>query len=200
MTDHRYALAGWLAIAQAVLFPLAFGLSIVQGIIGLAVFRYRGPTFGPGDLLFIIFTAISVYTLLMFRRLLNERYNFHDLDLLIVIAIWWGILFEISSLGLRALLIAIWPVSELFLTIIYVLFMAVFMITAGIVDILIAVKLFKIKDSLNDLIRAFAYITMAAGILEATIFLSPLALILLPVSCVILGMIFLREKEDAEFV
>jgi len=74
------------------------------------------------------------------------------------------------------------------------------MVIAGVVDILIAVKILKVKDMFNDLVRAFGYVTMAAGILEATIILSPLALILAPVSCVILAMIFLREKENVEFV
>jgi hypothetical protein len=193
-------MAGWLSITQAVIFPLAFVMSIVQGVIGVSVFHYRGPNFGPSDLLFIIFTAISVYTLTMFRKLLNERYNFPDIDTLIVIAIIWGIVFQITSLAVRAFIIALWPLSQTFVTIIYISFMTVFMVIAGIVDILIGVKLLKAKKPLNDFITAFAYIAVAAGILEATIVLSPLALILLPVSCVILGMVFLKEKEEAEFV
>ena len=136
----------------------------------------------------------------MFRKLLNERYNYHDLDLLIVIAICWNITFQIASLALRGVVIAMWPLSEILVTIIYLTFMTIAMVTAGIVDILIAVKILRVKDNLNDMIRAFGYVTMAAGLLEATIILSPIALILVPVSCVILALIFLRGKDEVEFV
>jgi len=200
MPENRYSLAGGLAIAQAVLFPLAFGISIVQGIIGKAAFRYHGPVIGPSDLLFIIFTGIGVYVLLMFRKLLNERYNYHGIDTLIIISIWWSILFQISSLGLKAYAILLGLEPRLSVALVYLAYITVAMLTIGVVDILIAVRLLKIKDKLNDLLRAFAYITIIGGILEASVVLSPLALILIPVTCVILGMIFLREKEEAEFV
>lgn len=199
MEENKYTLAGWLAITQAVIFPLAFVISIAQGLIGVSVFGYRGPMFGPSDLLFIIFTGVSVYTLTMFRKLLNERYNYHDVDLLILLAICWGIVYQISQLALRAWLVFIWPVSSTALSIIYLVFFATTMITAGIIDILIAVKLLQIRQKVNEMIRAFTYITLVSGLAELSVVLSPLALLLLPVSCVILGIIFLR-KEEVEFV
>jgi hypothetical protein len=199
MDENKYSLAGWLAITQAVIFPLAFVISIAQGVIGASVFGYRGPMFGPSDLLFIIFTGISVYTLTMFRKLLNERYNYHDIDLLILLAICWGIVYQISQLALRAWLIFIWPVSSTALSIVYLVFFATTMITAGIIDILIAVKLLQIRQKLNEMIRAFTYITLVSGLAEVSVVLAPLALLLLPVSCVVLGIIFLR-KEEVEFV
>ena len=199
MDENKYSLAGWLAITQAVIFPLAFVISIAQGLIGASVFGYRGPMFGPSDLLFIIFTGIAVYTLTMFRKLLNERYNYHDVDLLILLAICWGIVYQISQLALRAWLVFIWPVSSTALSIVYLVFFATTMITAGIIDILIAVKLLQIRQKLNEMIRAFTYITLVSGLAEVSVVLAPLALLLLPISCVILGMIFLR-KEEVEFV
>jgi hypothetical protein len=199
MDENRYSLAGWLAITQAILFPLAFAISIAQGVIGLAAFGYRGPVFGPSDLLFIIFTGISVYTLTMFRRFLNERYNYHGVDTLILLAICWGIVFQISSLALRIWVVTIWPVSETALNIVYLTFFAVSMIAAGIIDILIAVKLLQIRQSVNELVRAFTYITLASGLAEVSVVLSPIALFLVPVWCVILGLIFFK-KEEVEFV
>jgi hypothetical protein len=199
MDENKYSLAGWLAISQAVIFPLAFVISIAQGLIGVSVFGYRGPMFGPSDLLFIIFTGISVYTLTMFRKLLNERYNYHDIDLLILLAICWGIVYQISQLALRAWLVFVWPVSSTALSIVYLVFFATTMITAGIIDILIAVKLLQIRQKLNEMIRAFTYITLISGLAEVSVVLAPLALLLLPVSCVILGIIFLK-KEEVEFV
>jgi hypothetical protein len=199
MDENRYQLAGWLAITQAVLFPLAFVISIAQGLIGAAAFGYRGPMFGPSDLLFVIFVGISVYTLTMFRRFLNERYNYHGVDTLILLAICWGIVYQISSLALRVWVVMIWPVSETGLTIVYLIFFAVSMISAGIIDILIAVMLLQIRQSVNELVKAFTYITLISGLAEVSVVLAPIALFLIPVSCVILGLIFFK-KEEVEFV
>jgi hypothetical protein len=174
-------------------------ISIAQGLIGVAAFGYRGPVFGPADLLFVIFTGMSIYTLTMFRRLLNERYNYHGIDTLILLAICWGVVYQISSLALRIWVVMIWPVSEIVLNIIYITFFAVSMIAAGIIDILIAVKLLQVRQSVNELIRAFTYITLVAGLAEISVVLSPVALFLVPVSCIILGVIFFK-KEEVEFV
>jgi hypothetical protein len=200
MSENRYNLAGWLAIAMAVIFPLAFGLGIIQGIIGAGAFGYAGPNFGPSDFLFIIFTGLSVYVLVMFRHLLHEHYEFHELDTLITIAIVWGILFQVGSLLIKGLIIALWPVPETIVGISYLSFLSVAMISAGIIDIVFAVKLFKLADVASKLIKVLAYIGMISGILQVTVILSPLALLLIPVSCVLYGMIFFRAKEDVEFV
>jgi len=135
----------------------------------------------------------------MFRRFLNERHNYHGVDTLILLAICWGIVFQISSLALRIWVITIWPVSETALNIVYLTFFAVSMIVAGIIDILIAVKLLQIRQSVNELVRAFTYITLASGLAEVSVVLAPIALFLVPVSCVILGLIFFK-KEEVEFV
>jgi hypothetical protein len=199
MEENRYQLAGWLAITQAILFPLAFVISIAQGLIGVAAFGYRGPVFGPADLLFVIFTGLSVYTLTMFRRLLNERFNYHGVNTLILLAICWGVVYQISSLALRIWVVMVWPVSEIVLNIIYITFFAVSMIAAGIIDILIAVKLLQVRQSMTELVRAFTYITLISGLAEISVVLSPVALLLVPVSCIILGVIFFK-KEEVEFV
>jgi len=200
MSSRRYSIAGWLSIIVAVLFPMAFFIGIIHDIIAKAKFQYHGPNFGPGDILFIVFTCISVYVISVFRYLLNDRYNTHELDMLINISIVWLILFQVSSLCLKGIFMALWPISKESMTIIYLCYMAIAMVTIGIVDILIAIKLLKIDTAQNSLIKAYAYINLVAGVLEASVFLSPLAIILVPVSNVILGMIFLREKEGVEFV
>ncbi len=199
MEENKYSIAGWISIAQAVIFPLAFIISIAQGVIGIKAFGYRGPMFGPSDLLFLAVTGMSVYTLILFRWLLNERYNYHAIDTLIFLAICWGIVYQIGSIALRIWLMMIWPVSELAMTIISLTFFALGMISVGIIDILIAVRLLQIKQTVNELIRAFTYVTMAAGLSEVSVVLSPISLLLSPVSFVILGMIFLK-KEEVEFV
>jgi hypothetical protein len=200
MNSKRYSLAGGLAIVQAIIFPLAVLLGMTQWwILGRAL-HYRGPTFGPSDVLLIIFAVLSVYTLSMFRKMLNDDYGFHGIDVMIIIAIVWGILIMIAYLGARAFIIAPWPTSRLAYAATYSTFIAFGMLGWGIVDILIALQLLRIRENLNTLLQAFVYVTLAAGILRVTVFLSPLALLLVPVSFAILGVALLREKEVVEFV
>jgi hypothetical protein len=198
MNQNRYSLAGWVAITQAMIFPLGFFMAIAQGLIGAAVFGYQGPSFGPSDLLFILFTVMWAYTLWIFRVYLNERYDYHELDFLITAAICVTVLLQMVSFGLRGIAFGLVPIAGTVFIVLYLIFAAFAMITAGILDILIAVKLLQIRQGANDLLKAFAYITMVVGVLEVTVILSPLAFVLVPVYCVILGMIFLGKQEEVQ--
>jgi hypothetical protein len=200
MGANKYAAAGWLAIVQAVLFPLSFVVGIIEAGIAQGIFDVSRPFFGPSDFMMIVFTIISVYALLMFKQLLNERYEYHDLDLLIYISIWWVIVFQVVGLGLGLLASVYWPVDRILLVVVYLIFMTAAMVSIGIVDILIAVKLLKVKEQFSEYIRAFAYISMAAGILEVTILLSPLSLLLVPVTWIILALIFFRDRQEVQYV
>lgn len=201
MESSKYQVAGWLAISQAVVLPLAYILKTLQIYLGISPFRYGGPKFGPGDLLILIYTCFYLYTFSMFKKLLNERYNIHSLDILIIIAILLSILSLIFSIFVQSIHLVLYDITERYFRTIYLAYTALLILAAGVVQILISVKLLMAKKSLNDLFNAFAYVTLATGILEVSVVLSPLAvLVFLPVWCVMLGMIFLREKEAAEFV
>lgn len=200
MEENKYSLAGWLAIVQAILFPVGIVLGIIEAVAAAKLFDIKRPFIGPADLLMIVFTVIAVYTLLMFRKLLHERYNYHELDLLILISIWWAIVFQSIGLGLTAFTTFVWPVDKILFIVVYVVFMTGAMVSIGIVDILIAVKLLKDKESFSEYIRGFAYVTMAAGICEVTVLLSLLSIVLVPVSAIILALVFFRDKQEVEFV
>lgn len=198
-TSNRYLLAGWMSIIAAVLFPLQFIVGIVQGIIGARAFHIKGPIVGPADFLGLISTALAVYVIIMFRQLLHERFRYHGVDLLITISIWWLIGFQILGLMLKTMLL-LTNLPELMQIVMMLGLFSVAMVTVGIVDIMIAVRLLKLREQMSDLLSAYVFLTLAAGILEVTIVLSPLALILVPITSIILGVVFLREKEEAEFV
>ena len=142
--DNPYSLAGWLAIVSAILFPLAFVVSIIPAF-GIKKFDFQGPAFGPSDIIFIVFTVFGIYVLLKFRQFLNERYNYHGIDTLILISICWGIAFEIGMIVLKLVLIGVYPGKGIGSGIIFISFFALSMITIGVVDIFIAVKLLKNK-------------------------------------------------------
>jgi len=200
MEKSNYSIAGWLAIVQAVLFPLTIILGIVEAGLAAGLLGLEKPFIGPSDMLMVIFTAIAIYTLLMFRKLLNERYDYHDLDLLIIISIWWAIIFQAVGLGLGVIAMLYWPVDKVIMVVVYLVFMTAAMVTIGIVDILIAVKLLKIKETFSEYVRVFAYITIIAGICEVSVIFSPLSLVLIPVTAVVLALIFFRDKHEVEFV
>ena len=197
---NPYRTAGWLSIAAAILFPLAFVVSIIQGLIGISRFNYTGPTVGPSDILFILFTIFSIYALIMFRRMLNERYDFHDIDFLISLSIWWAILFQVVSITYRLIMIVLWPVPQMVYTLSSLGILILFFPIGGVIDIIIGIRLLRDKTRFNEMIRVLAYLNVACGICLATAILSPLSLILMPIWWAILGMVFLREKEEAEFV
>lgn len=200
MEENRYRLAGMLAIVQAVMFPLAMAVGVIEAIVAGEVFHSRRPFIGPSDLIGLGATAIGVYTLLMFRRLLHERYDYHELDLLIIISVWWAILFQVIGLGLNVLVMIYWPVSIVVMAVTFAIFFTGAMVTIGIVDILIATRLLNGVVAFGDYIRYLAYVTMAAGICEVTVLLSPMSIILVPVSSVLMAMVFFRDRQEVEFV
>ena len=196
MSNNRYSFAGWLAIIQAIIFSLASGLIVVQTTLGLTVDPfYQTGEFGPIDGLFLVFTAFGAYTLFMFRCLLNQHYHFHRLDTLITISICWSVFLQISSPYIHELRFSIGHQTG---AILGTTIVALLMIVIGIVNILMALKLLKAKERLNDLIRSFAIITFIAGIAEVSVFLSPVIYIIVPIWCFLLGMIFLRERAYIE--
>jgi len=200
MEENKYKLAGLLAVVQAVLFPVAMSIGIIEMVVAKEMFNVRRPFIGPSDLFMIAFTACGVYTLLMFRRLLHERYDYHELDLLIIISIWWAIVFQIIGLVLNALAMIYWPVNIFVMALTFAVFFTGAMVSIGIVDIMIATRLLKGAVAFSDNIRYLAYVTMAAGICEVTVLLAPFSLILIPISAVILAMVFFRDRQEVEFV
>jgi hypothetical protein len=132
---------------------------------------------------------------------LNERYDHHGCDVILPVIIWFSVFWTISSLMLRILVFAIWPVSPEVFAVVGISFMAFFMISAGIMDIILAATLLKARGTLNAKIDVFAYVVMAKGIAELTVVLAPaVGFLLLPASYVVLGIILLQDREEVEFV
>lgn len=199
MNENRYLPAGILAIVQTVLFPLGFIVGILIGTVNFGRHADVVP-FNISDLIFLVNTAISVYVLTMFRKFLNDRFEYSGIGILINITIVWVIVFEISGLAIREYFLMnpwfddrIYAVTNGF----YIAFSMVFI---GVIDILIGIKLLKAKESLNDLLAVFAYISLIAGICEVTVILSFISLFMLPVSTALLAAILLRRKEELQFV
>jgi hypothetical protein len=186
MDSKRYNLAGWLAILYAILLvpQILFGLIVEWTASGHPAAET------PVMLLNMAGFALVIYVLVMFRHLLNERFDFHEVDVLIWILIWANVLFV--ALGLVGIIPAIEDPLKI---IVLALFVPYSIITA-----VFGFKLLRLKDDLFGLLKPYAYTTMALGILGATILLMPIALFVQIAALIIQGMIFLRAKEQTEFV
>jgi hypothetical protein len=200
LNENRFSLPGWIAIVQAIILPLSIGLGIVESVVSKKAFGYSGPVIGPSDLLGIAFTVMAVYTLTMFRKLLKEHYNFDGIDTLLVLSIWWVVAFQILGIVLSVFYMVAQPIPDIVSVVVFGVYVSISMVTIGTIDILIGIRLLRDKEQFSELLRAFAYVSLVAGILEVSILLSLLAVLLVPVSLVIMGLIFLRDKQDVQFV
>ncbi len=101
---------------------------------------------------------------------------------------------------LKLTLLIISPTSELVIGLSSLAMITAAMITAGIINILLSAKLLTIKESLSSMLRGYAYLVMVCGVLQATVLLSPFALLMAPVINIITGLIFLKGHDEVEFV
>jgi len=193
MTPGRYALAGWLAIAQAVLFFPTIALALFFEWISR---RFPGSVL-LAALLQVLGVAAGVYVLLAFRSLLHEVEDFRAADLLITLLIWISL--ASAGLGLLGLLSqsnglpAAWTVAPVVLT-------GGLLAAHGIVSIVFGRRLLSMKDDLSGLLKPFAHTTVASGALTLTVVGAPIGLALALAAIVMQGMILLRANEDVQFV
>jgi len=199
MYSSRYKTAGWLSIFVAIIFVPKFVASFVIGIIAL---EYHFPGMYILDaILTIPLTVVFVYLLITFRFLLNERYNFHDVDKLITISYWCLIITGFISILDDSLKTV--GISGPNLTtpdiVLLITFFSVFYVL-GIVSIIYGIRLLRLKGDLFGMLKVYVYTTIAGGVCLVSIILFPLSLIVAVATYILEGMIFLRAAEDEEFV
>lgn len=199
MRDNRFAPAGWMAIAGAILtLPLmgtGFALDIVSKRIGAVhpLFPILYVGFG------MLQAALVIYAFYRFKVFLNERQQFYRTDALIIIIIAGAI--TITTIGLTgkffSSLGAPTPVLLGFIAALVVVG-----VPLGILTVIFGIRLLELGDDLNGLLKPYAFLTIVAGVCFATFVLSPLGLIVDAASNVALGMILLGKGTNTapEFV
>lgn len=185
---NGYAVAAWLSFASAVLsIPLVALQIYLMAISG----DYPGVKFF-NVLLMAVGTPIGIFVLYMFRKLLNDRFDFHRTDRVITVIIWSMIVIfplQIATNYMDA------DTSDT-LWMIALGSIPVFIIFQCIITILFARRLLKMNDDLYGLKRPFARWTILAVLLQATIILMPLGILASTATQIMLGVIFLRAKND----
>lgn len=182
----RYTAAGWLAILQAVMLLPEMGLSVYLDLLS------RTHSFLKVVLavMHIINLPLGVFVLLTLRKLLNERHSFHRVDGMILALVGCNLAsMAIGLVGLSASFEMVMAVAALVVLLIY-----------SVINLGFAARILKLKDDLFGLLRPFAYLTIAASVLALTVILAPLGLLASTGALIVMGMIFLRAREEMEIL
>jgi hypothetical protein len=205
MNEQRYRTA-------AVLVLVKMGLVLLMFL--FMIFMASAKLWGIGPVLFrgfvlVLAGGLEAYVLLTLRRLLWDRYDFHQLDVVIPILAGATVVLEILN-QLTEVAQVLSPGQEGKIIAARILFVVV---PWGIIIIVFAAGLLRLPFAEKSLLRPYAYVNLAAGIiLVATIvalvtpllglFLFPFLLLTEVGSGVLLALTFLRsrETEQVEFV
>jgi hypothetical protein len=143
-----------------------------------------------------------------FKGLLNDRYQFHDVDNLITAIVILGSVMAVVAIGVRVTgtFVGI-NVQEPQTLIPFAFGAAAFFALIGlplsILSIVFAVKLLRLRSDLDGLLKPYALTTIVASAMFATFILAFLGFFLDAACSVMLGLIFLRASRGVprpEFV
>ncbi len=180
ITKGQLNLAGWLSITNAI-----FAIPSIFMYIFLHTMGGGGAKLSQA-ILTIVSLGLFLYILSSLRKLLNFRFQFYDVDIYISLLIWGNIILSIISLlslGSRRI--------ELALNILSIISFIAF----GILSIMFATRLLRLKSNLYGLLKPFCYASIVGGICFITVLLSPVGIIAGAVSDVVLGVVFFRAAE-----
>jgi len=201
LEKNEYSMAGWLAIAAAVLTLPMFGLSLTVDIIAKKAPEVAMMVLIPYIVVTLCHTAFSIYAFIRFRTLLNRRHAFHEVDALVTAIVTGVIVMTVTALPIKVLNTL--GLIGMPLIIAFVAFIFIFALTMGVLSMIFAVKLLHLDHDLNGYLKPYAYITIAAAACFALVITAPLGMIIDAVGNVVLALIFLKPEAEAaqpEFV
>jgi hypothetical protein len=195
--EKQYRVVGWLAITSAIMMlpmvVLGIALEIPNPFVLLLLFIYVPLVF--------LSVGFSLYALYRFRRLLNDHYQFHEVDHLITAIIFGTIGLFLVALTAKLVTVVgksgfgMSPQALLPVGIVGLVLIVMIGIPLAVLGMIFAVKLLNLQGDLWGMLRPFAFTTMAACVLYATILLAPLGGLVDAVATVMLGVVFLRAAK-----
>lgn len=191
MRTRTYNLAGGLALANALLFCI---WHVNPGRLPI----WRAIHFG----LEVVTWAISVFLFLALRALLRDRLQYRAANLPILVFLVFQIPLNFVTFLMRVVPSTRPPLNSIF---------DVFILPFALLHVWFGVSLLGVKEELGFLMKVLAADLMAIGLCLAGEFavrfnaaalmdLSLVSISLIVISQLILGLIFFRAKEAAEFV
>lgn len=166
--DSRFKTAGWFSILGAILFFPGFIIEIFPNfhtIFKLSLFPYI-------TLIIIAAPVLLVYVFTQFKRLLNERFNIHNLNAIITALIISNIVVGVKHILISQSLIT--PLIRPFT----LLGMSSFLLL-GVIGIILGVRLLSIHDQSSGLLQAYAIISIIASSCFLSIILFSFGMLLL---------------------
>lgn len=211
MTKIQLNLAGWLSIILALTYVPILIITVLMTVQGFeqGIKQAREQASGRAteqttvqnpdvlrlNLMFsLVCLGLFVYIMIQLKILLNSRFQFHDVDTIILILIALLIVSTIVS-TISILLLLGSAGAKTVATIIVSIISAVMAIFYGIFEIIFSRRILHLSDNLFGLLKPYSYTAMAGGICMVTVILAPLAIIVGIVNYVILGMIFFGATE-----
>lgn len=203
MDEKRWKGAGWVAIGAAALVPLNIILSLLGDTV-LAGKPVGVPVNLMAALVGISSMLLSLIAIYRFRELLNERYGFRGIDMLIsFLLVVFPIMMLVGATGRVVITLLGTSAASLGITLMFALPMVFFGVVLGVVTILIGVRLLSFEGDIQDLMRPYAIISIIEGALFVLVITAPLGLLLVIVEQIVLALIFFRAAESepsVEFV
>jgi len=199
---NEYALAGYLAIAAAVLILPSFVLSIATEVAKHRAPELVLPLLVPYFAVTICYTIAAVYVVIRFRSLLNKRHGFHAIDGLITAIVVGFVIMTLYAMPMKFFGLT-GALDDGPLVLLAILPIAVIGITLGILSIVLGARLLKLPTESTSYYQVYAWLSIVAGACFVTFFLSPLGGLIDAAANIVLAMLFLKpEAEDAspEFV
>lgn len=175
MTRRTLKTAGWLAMVSAFAsIPLTYASYQLDGGADPVTNAIQIGIQLVGMALFVAITLLC-------RRLLNARFGFHDADRSIDLMIMANVVSAIASVV--ALCFAPWKETLGVAALVIVVFQ-------GIVQVRFGVRLLRLQDDLDGMLRPFCYLNMATGVCIASIVLIVVGVVVSAISDLMLGTIF----------
>jgi hypothetical protein len=133
----------------------------------------------------VLFTYLTWFL----KKFLNTRHSFHDTDNYIDFLITSNLFVCIAAIAGQFLPTLADPLEWFSL-----LLIAAF----GVAQILFGIKLFKLPDSLNGMLRPYCFITIITGLFISTVLLLPLGVVTGSITDIMLGTIFFQAAGKLE--
>ena len=200
MSENRFLVAGWAAIAAAGLMPAAFIVAgLEQAAFDLDVTKRTVGLFAS-DFLLLVFGAVTIYVLIELKRMLYERYSYRGLDVIIALAIAWTVVNYGGSFALQSFFTIVGSTTSVSAEVVTTVFWIICIGVFGIIDAILGIMLLIQGRRFGIPLLVFAAFSLAMGLCEMTVILSFFGLLLFPVAYITLGVTFLRSEERLEFV
>ena len=180
LTNKNLTYAGWLSLILAAITIPVFLIELLALDIPYSNQRFVFLRLLVG---FAIPTIISIYLLILFRRVLNQHANFHGLDSLISLLIWVSVIVVFVAIIFR-------QTTEQ-----DVLIKGATAFIFGVLTIIYGIKLLGCEDSLFQMRKNLAYAEIVTGVLTVSIVGAVLAPIAVIVAYVFQSIIFFRAAK-----